>query len=211
MSEPGPKAQPAPASGSSNEPAEGGALWALLVGGAILVVAALLIFWPAGDAGTAGAGGKGKQGAAGQQSLAQGQQVGPDGQALGVAAREYDPNRPGKGHINPILVPKGTGGTHLAPPKKPKPEPTSFASASAEIEYWEKKLVIAREEFKQRTLFWERMQKVKEDARTSEQIETAERRSKIVEKNYLDQKQLVEDLEKKVADLKEKQRQTGNP
>ncbi|HEY8376847.1 MAG TPA: hypothetical protein VIK91_10175 [Nannocystis sp.] len=217
MRDPGSKPQPDPPSGAAPEPEEGSALWALLVGGAILVIAALLIFWPSGDSGTAG----GKSGIAtrrpgdpASQSLAQGGAPGQGGgMALGVEAREYDPHRGGGGQrrVNPIFLPEGTAGTTLAPPKKPKPEPTSFPSASAEIAYWEKKLDLARDELSRRTMFWERMQRAKEEARTSEQIETAERRSKIVEKNYLDQKKIVEDLEKKVADLKEKQRQTGNP
>lgn len=211
MSDPGPKAQAAPPSGSSGQPQEGGAGWALLVGSAILIIAALLIFWPSGDGGTGGAGSAGKRGAGGQQSLAQGGQVGPDGQALGVAAREFDPNRGGKTRVNPIFIPEGSAGTTLAPPRKPKPEPTSFPSASAEIEYWEKKLSLAQQELAQRALFVERANKAKETASTSEQIDTAERRFKIVEKNHLDQKKIVEDLEKKVADLKAKQRQTGNP
>lgn len=188
-------------------------LWALLVGGAILVVAALLIFWPAGDASSGGgnSGGPGGKGGAGHQSsLAQGR-TGPDGQALGVGAREIDPNRGGgRPRVNSGLIPAGSAGHTLAPPKKVKPEPTSFASPAAEIAYWERKLVLAEQELAQRTLFVERMKKAKEDARTSEQIEIAERRGKVVEKNYLDQKQKVDDLTKKVADLKEKQRQTGS-
>ncbi|WAS94153.1 hypothetical protein [Nannocystis punicea] len=206
MSEPGPK----PATANQPEPAQGGALWALIVGGAILVVAALLIFWPGGDAasGTAGAG-KGKVSGGQQASLAQGGGE-PTAQALGVGAREYDPNRAGgKARVNPALLPVGPKSDSLAPPKKPKPEPTSFPSASAEIAYWEKKLDIARKELAQRTVFLERMKKVKENARTSDQIELAERRGVIVEKNYTDQKKLVEDLEQKVAGLKEKQRQSG--
>ena len=203
MSEPGSKAGP-PAE------QEGSAVWALLVGGAILVIAALLIFWPSGETAQNRSG---KGGATGSQSaLAQG---GPNGEGggLGVAAREFDPNRGGGGgaRINPVLRPQGRAANTLAPPRKPKPEPTSFPTASAEIAYWEKKLTLARNDLAQRTMFWERMQKVKEDARTSEQIDNAERRGKIVEKNYLDAKKAVEDLEKKVEGLKEKQRQSGNP
>jgi hypothetical protein len=206
MSEPGPK----PATANQPEPAQGGALWALIVGGAILVVAALLIFWPGGDAASgAGGAGKGKASGGQQASLAQGGGE-PTAQAMGVSAREYDPNRAGgKARVNPALLPVGPKSDSLAPPKKPKPEPTSFPSASAEIAYWEKKLDIARKELAQRTIFLERMKKVKENARTSEQIDLAERRGVVVEKNYTDQKKLVEELEQKVAGLKEKQRQSG--
>ncbi|MCY1010945.1 hypothetical protein OV079_36345 [Nannocystis pusilla] len=206
MSEPGPK----PTTATQPEPAQGGALWALIVGGAILVVAALLIFWPGGDAASGAAGAGKSKGSAGQQaSLAQ-SGGGPESQALGVGARDYDPNRGnGKARINPSILPVGPKSDSLAPPKKPKPEPTSFASAGAEIAYWEKKLDIARKDLAQRTIFLERMKKVKENARTSEQIELAERRGVVVEKNYTDQKQLVEELEQKVARLKEKQRQSG--
>ncbi|MBZ5715732.1 hypothetical protein [Nannocystis pusilla] len=207
MSEPGPK----PATVSQSEPAQGGALWALIVGGAILVVAALLIFWPGGDATSASGSGKGSKGSAGQQaSLAQGGAGGPEGQALGVSARDYDPNRGnGKVRINPNILPVGPGANSLAPPRKVKPEPTSFPSAAAEIAYWEKKLAAARQDLTQRTLFLERMQKVKENARTSEQIELAERRGVVVQKNYDEAKKTVEELEQKVDGLKEKQRQTG--
>lgn len=206
MREPGPKA----ATSSQPEPAQGGALWALIVGGAILVVAALLIFWPGGDATTGAGSGKGKGSAGQQASLAQGGAGGPEGQAMGVGARDYDPNRGnGKARVNPGLVPIGPGSNTMAPPRKPKPEPTSFPSAGAEIAYWEKKLALAQQELTQRTLFLERMKKVKENARTSEQIETAERRGVIVQKNYDDAKKHVEELEQKVAGLKEKQRQTG--
>jgi len=206
MSEPGPKA----ATASQPESAQGGALWALIVGGAILVVAALLIFWPGGDA-TGGAGsGKGKGSAGQQASLAQGGGGGPEGQAMGVGARDYDPNRGnGKVRVNPGLLPVGPGSNTMAPPRKVKPEPTSFPSAAAEIAYWEKKLALAQQELTQRTLFLERMKKVKENARTSEQIETAERRGVIVQKNYDEAKKHVEELEQKVGGLKEKQRQTG--
>ncbi|MDC0722542.1 hypothetical protein [Nannocystis bainbridge] len=208
MTEPGPK----PTTASSPESAQGGALWALIVGGAILVVAALLIFWPGGDTtgGAAGSGGKGRGGGAGQQaSLAQ-SGGGPEAHALGVGAREFDPHRGnGKARVNPALLPVGPKSDSLAPPKKPKPEPTSFPSAAAEIGYWEKKLDIARKDLTQRGVFLERLKKVKENARTSDQIELAEKRGVVVEKNYADQQKLVEDLEKKVTGLKEKQRQSG--
>src|SRR5690606_17022413 len=102
MSEPGPK------TGAQPEPAQGGALWALIVGGAILVVAALLIFWPGGDAATSSggaAGGKARGSAGHQASLAQDSSGSPGGQALGVAARDYDPNRSGQPRVNPHLIP----------------------------------------------------------------------------------------------------------
>lgn len=205
MSEPTPGTKPA----EQAEPSDGSALWALLVGGAILVVAGLLIFWPGGDAGTGGAAGR-QAGAGGSQSSL----VGADGAGaggMGVRAREIDPavGRTNS-RVTPGLLPEGQGGISMAPPRPPKPEPTSFPSASAEIEYFEKKLSVARDDLAKRTLFLERMKKVRDDANTPQAQDAAEQRGKVVEQNYNNAKKKVEELEQKVAMLKKKQQETGS-
>ena len=54
---------------------EGGAMWAMLIGGAILVIAGLLIFWPGGDLATSG----GKPGGRSGGNQAQSSQVSAGG------------------------------------------------------------------------------------------------------------------------------------
>lgn len=187
------------------EPADGGAVWALLVGGAILVIAGLLIFWPAGDTATETRGGAGKPGS-GQQASHTANGDGQGGLALGggVGAREYDPARGAQGRIREGLVPSGSGGLSMAPPPKPKAEPTSFPSAQAEIAHYEKKLEQARYALEQRTLFWTRMQKNLEREMSPQARQATEQRSVIVKKNYDDATALVQELEEKVKKLKEK-------
>ena len=90
------------------------------------------------------------------------------------------------------------------------PEPTSFPSASAEIEYFEKKLAEARADFDQRAIFLERMKKTREDANTPKLMDTAEQRMKIVQQNYDNAKARVEELDAKVTRLKKKQQETGS-
>lgn len=193
------------------EPSDGSALWALLVGGAVLIVAALLIFWPGGDATGGGAGGRQGGGAGSQASNSVGGGPGGvSGGGMGVRAREIDPatGRPNS-RVTPGLLPEGQAGISMAPPRPPKPEPTSFPSASAEIEYFEKKLAAARTELDSRAMFVERMKKKREDANTPQAQDDAERKMKLVEQNYNSAKQRVEELEQKVAMLKKKQQESG--
>lgn len=175
----------------------------MLIGGAILVVAALLIFWPDGDSAsrTSGAGARGNA----AQANAGG---GPPGSGPGgVGAREHDPAE-GRvaGHINPSLQ---TTSRTVAPARPPKPEPSSFASAAEEIAYYEKRLVLAREDLETRAKFLERMKKVKEDARTHGDLAKAEARGVIVQQNYDKAASDVAELEKKLAELREKQGAAG--
>jgi hypothetical protein len=177
-----------------------GSLGAVLIGVAVLAIAALLIFWP--DSETASKAGKdGKDGAAGQGSnVAGGGAAG--GVARGIQPRAIDPaearSRP---QVTPgLLAP--TSGLAMSPERKP--EPTSFPSAAAEIAHFEKKLEQARADLTARTTFLERMKKQKDEAPISE-TDTMNQRAKIVQNNYDRALARVEELEQKVAGLKRKQ------
>ncbi len=178
-----------------------GSLGTVLIGGAILLIAALLIFWPDGD--TAGKGdAAGKGGAAGQQGSNMAGGGGPGGVARGIQPRAIDP---AEGRSTPQVTPglmAPTNGLAMAP--EPKPEPTSFPSAAAEIAHFEKKLEEARANLVARTTFLERMKKQKEDAPISE-LDRINQRGKVVQENYDKAVTRVDDLEKKVAELKRKQ------
>ncbi len=177
----------------------------MLIGGAILVVAALLIFWPDGDSAsqTSGAGARGNsaQANAGSGAPGSGQSKG------GVGAREHDPAE-GRvtGRINPALQ---TTSRTMAPARPPTPEPTSFNSAAEEIAYYEKRLDLARDNLETRTRFLGRMKKIKEEARTHADQDKAEARGKIVQENYDKAVAAVAELEKKLAELREKQGAAG--
>ena len=176
---------PAPGSSPAEEPQ--GALGAVLVGGAILLIAALLIFWPGGD--TSGVDGKG--GARGQQANNGVDGDGRGGPGRGITPREADP---AEARVAPrvregLLAP--TNSMAMVPTREP--EPTSFPSVAAEIVYLEKKLVEARANLESRAMFLERMKKIQTAAPISEQERNA-RRAKVVQDNY-DKAQLrVDDL-----------------
>lgn len=194
--------QPTP---STPKPADDsqGSLGAVLIGGAILVVAGLLIFWPDGDAATQTAGGAaGGRGSAAQASSAGGGAAGSGQARGGIDPRDHD-RAEGRtsARINPAI---GSPTRAMAPPSAPKPEPTSFPSADAEIAYYEKKLEEARGELTARTTFLERMKRAKDNAKTPADVARSESRSVIVQQNYDKAKQKVDDLERKVASLREK-------
>ncbi|MBK7824569.1 hypothetical protein [Nannocystis sp.] len=177
-----------------------GSLGAVLIGAAILIVAALLIFWPDNDAASDGAGG-GKASKAGQQgsNMADG---GRSGTARGIQPRAVDP---AEARMTPQVRPGLLAPTDgLATMPTPKPEPTSFPSAAAEIAYFEKKLVQAREDLVARTTFLERMKKTLAEGAISEHDRNTQR-AKIVQSNYDKAQARVTELEQKVADLKRKQ------
>lgn len=174
----------------------------MLIGGAILVVAALLIFWPDGESASRTGGGAGRGGGSQSANVGGGGAVG-GGQGVGVAPRDHDPAA-GRvvPRINPALDMPNRG---MAPPPPVKPEPTGFRSAEAEIEYFEKKLEQARANLEQRATFLERMKRIKDNAKNAADLARAESRSVIVQQNYDKAKQVVTDLEQKIAGLREKQ------
>mgnify|MGYP000140193722 CR=1 FL=1 len=177
-----------------------GSLGAVLIGGAILVVAALLIFWPDGD--TARQTSEVAKPTTAQASTA-GSSASGSGQARGgVAPRESDP---AQGRVAPRVNPAiGAASRSMAPSRPPKPEPTGFRSAEAEIAYFEKKLEQARNDLKARTTFLERMNRIKENAKTLAEQDRAASRGVIVQQNYDKAKQVVAELEEKVAGLRRK-------
>lgn len=196
---------PAPPQAGGNS-TDGSALWAVIVGCAILALAALLIFSQGSS--TAGKG-KSDPAADGQQASHAADGT-PEGRALGVGRREVDPAEARRvPKIRPGILPAGAAGNSLAPMRPPKPEPTSFPSASAEIEYYEKKLADARAVLERRETFRERMKKIVDEAPSAEAHAAAEKRAKIVEDNYNTAKKIVDDLIKKVEELKQKQRESG--
>jgi hypothetical protein len=180
-----------------------GSLGAVLIGGAILVIAGLLIFWPDGDTATRTGG---KPGGSAQQAnnAVAGEGGGGAGAAVrGVAPRENDPAQGRvQPRVTPGLIPPNQG---MAPPRPPKPEPTSFPSAQAEIEYWEKKLDQARSDLEMRSTFLTRVKKMQAEMHTPEEQQRLDARAEIVQKNYDTAKQKVDELEQKVAGLKAKQ------
>lgn len=185
---------------------EGGAMWAMLIGGAILVIAGLLIFWPGADLATSG----GKPGGRSGGNQAQSSQVSAGGAgggvALGVAPGEADPARAREANrVSPGILPGGNGSVSLAPPRPPEPEPTSFASLTEELRYYEKKLEKARQDLSLRTTFLDRSKKARDAATSTEARELAEKRHQVVEQNYNTANQSVTELEKKVADVKQRQ------
>jgi len=185
----------APGTAPAEEPQ--GALGAVLIGGAILVIAALLIFWPSSD--TAGeAGGKGGRG--GGQQAYNGDGEG-DGKTRGISPREVDPAE-ARIAVTPrvregILAP--TNGMAMVPTREP--EPTSFPSVAAEITYLEKKLVEARSNLESRAVFLERMKKMQQSAPVSE-YERTSARAKVVQDNYDKAQARVDDLEYKIKLLR---------
>lgn len=196
MSEPSPEAK--------TQESESGAMWAMLVGGAILVIAGLLIFWPGGDVAGGGAGGR----SGGNQQARSGQASagGAGGVALGVAPGDADPARARDANrVSAGVLPGGNGSLTLAPPTPPQPEPTSFPSVAEELRYFEKKLEKARQDLSLRTTFLERSKKARDAANSTEARELAEKRHQVVEQNYNTANAQVAELEKKVAEIKQRQ------
>ena len=201
MTDVAPKPNPAAAAVPGGPPGEEpqGSLGAVLIGGAILLVAALLIFWPSSES----ASGAGADGSGSRSGGVQGSDiVGGAGQSVrGITPREVDPAE-GKARAQPAFMAPNQGMTMMP---NPKPEPTSFPSAAAEIAHFEKKLEQARANLEQRATFLERMKRIKDNAKNAADLARAESRSVIVQQNYDKAKQVVTDLEQKIAGLREKQ------
>lgn len=177
-----------------------GSLGAVLIGGAILLIAGLLIFWPGSDSASrsgAGAGGKGGDGVQGS-NVADGPGAAGAG---GIRPREVDPAE-GRSHSRAAYAAQGATGLAMMP--KPKPEPTSFPSAAAEIAHFEKKLEQAQRDLASRTTFLERMKRIQEQAPISEH-ERNLKRAKVVQENYDKAAARVTELEQKLAGLRAKQ------
>lgn len=202
-------AQPIPPPGDDPQ----GSLGAVLIGGAILLIAGLFIFWPDSDGATAergkagaraNAAQHGSNSAAGERSGGGG--GGVDGLGRGIDPRDIDParaqsdaERTAHARLTPGLL---SPGLTMAPPPKPVPEPTSFASTADEIAYVEKKLTQARADLDARATFLERMQKIQQKSKSVDEDERNAARAKIVQQNYETARTRVEELEKRLKSLK---------
>lgn len=189
-----------------------GSLGAVLIGGAILLIAGLFIFWPASETATADARSQAAQaaGAQGSNTVA-GERGGPrGGLAQGIDNRDIDPARAraqgepsGEARVTPGLLPSGSGGLNMAPPVPSTPEPTRFASKAEEIAYVEKKLALARTDLDTRATFVERMQKIQQQSKSVDQDERNAARAKVVQQNYEGARVRVEELEKRLKSLRD--------
>jgi len=183
-------------------PEEGSPLPAILAGVAILGVAAFLIFGTGSD-GDEATDESGRAKSSQSANQASGADSGAKGGRVrgGVGARDIDDAR-GRPQTrrNPKLG-APMEGMKLDPKPRAK-EPTSFASAEEEIEYFEGKLRRAQQILEQRARFVERLEKVKKDAVSAEERNVAENRGKIVVENFDKQQKVVDELAAKVAKLK---------
>lgn len=184
-----------------------GSLGAVLIGGAILVIAGLFIFWPKGETATADA--------RTQSTAAQGSNAAADGPgaagglAQGIDPRDIDParartqqvERSTTARVTPGLLPATSMG--MAPPAPPTPEPTSFASKAEEIAYVEKKLGQARSDLDSRATFVERMEKIQQKSTSVDEDERNAARAKVVKQNYESARLRVEELEKRLKSLRD--------
>ena len=201
MTEPAPS-HPSPAA-PTDDPQ--GSLGAVLIGGAILLIAGLFIFWPASEPASP----RGVEGAGGKDGPAlQANNVADEdrrgGLAQGIDPRDADPAeraQRGEPRVTPgLLAPTRA----MAPVPPPTPEPTSFASPAEELAYFEKKLAAARTDLDMRATFLERMRKIQEKSQSVAEDDRNAARAKIVQKNYDSARVRVETLEKKVKELKER-------
>ena len=188
-----------------------GSLGAVLIGGAILLIAGLFIFWPASETATADARAQATQaaGAQGSNTVA-GERGAGGGLARGIDNRDIDPaqartqfERSTEARVTPGLLPSGSGGLNMAPPVPTTPEPTSFASKAEEIAYVEKKLAVARTDLDARATFVERMQKIQQQSKSVDEDERSAARAKIVQQNYEAVRLRVEELEKRLKSLRD--------
>ncbi len=174
----------------------------MLIGGAILLIAALLIFWPSGESADV-RGGKNGKGAGGQQASnsLDGDDAGAVGRARGIAPRDRDPVREREApRVREGLVAPVTGITAM--PAR-EPEPTSFPTVAAEIAYLERKLVEARENLASRTVFLERMKRIQEQAPISDHQRNSQR-AKVVQTNFDKAQDRVDDIQYKLNVLRGK-------
>jgi hypothetical protein len=171
---------------------------ALLAGVGILLVAGLFIF--GGDDDKVAKEGD-KAGAASANART------AKGPASGIAAREADKanetTQP-KPKLNPrIANAVVTEGMNPNPGKKP--EPTSFASVSEEIAYWEEQLRAAESNLEVRERAAEHAPKTEEKIRengSAEDLAEFQKRLVVVDENLAKAKARVEEVEEKLTALR---------
>ncbi|MEZ4448196.1 MAG: hypothetical protein R3B09_01870 [Nannocystaceae bacterium] len=186
---------------SASPEEQGSPLPAILVGVAILGVAAFFIF---GSGGAEEATASRVDGPSANQTASD-RSVGsdPSGRVRGgIGARGVDDAQgPRSARLNPVVGGVIEGNGLKLPAEAPK-TPESFASKSEEIAYYEEKLTNEKEMLEKRALFLDRVNQNILNARSPEQKQVAESRGKIVQKNYDDQKEKVEALERRLAELR---------
>ncbi|MCA9704410.1 MAG: hypothetical protein KDK70_01020 [Myxococcales bacterium] len=191
---------------SQSEKEEQSFLPTLLAGAGILAVAALLIFWPSDDD-------QGKEGARNRADAADGSNADAPGGAAGgrpsgVGSRPVDAaTQPvSTGRRNPALkLPEGRNGMAPVPPPAPR-DPPANATVDEKIDFYEKRLDEALRIRESREKFAERLPSVQARIEASpnpeEGMKTFEKRKKVVEDNYEKAKKDVEEIERKLAELR---------
>jgi hypothetical protein len=178
----------------------------VLAGAGILALAALLIFWPSGDGDEAkDAERKADAAAEGKAGEAAG---GPGGRAAGVGSRQIDAatTPEGRGTRNPaIKLPPAGRGVAPMPEALPR-DPPADASDTDKVAFYEKRLEQALRVRDTRKKFVERLPEVQARVETStnpvDAMKAFEKRKQIVEDNYAKAQADVDDLEKKLAELR---------
>lgn len=196
---------------AGEEEREGGLMPAILVGLGLLAVVALLVFGGGDDESKADAAGGAKSaaGAAGDRGGAGA--AGPAGKG-GVPARPYDKAAnaaPGSARVNPAvklpavgMAPQGGEGA------RKNDTPPEGASNDELIAWYEKKLEEAQRHLEQRKTFKDRLPGIRERIEQSnrpdkaKELEAFEGRAKTVSDNLDKAQQKVDDLEKKLAELR---------
>ncbi len=122
----------------------------------------------------------------------------------GVAARRVDDaRRPAAPRRNPAVQLPPVG---LAPAVPPDEEPPEFSSKAEAIAWYEKKLEQAIKMREARKKFADRLPeieaRIKKGPNPESRLETFEQRRKVVEDNYEAARKHVEELEKKLAELR---------
>jgi hypothetical protein len=191
---------------TASESREGGLLPAMLAGAGILIVVALLVLWPSGDDG-----GSGPESLAGSAQGAAGAAGGGNGAGGrgGVQARDFDEasRQSPAPRMNPAvrLPPQGAGMAPGMPPKSD--DPPEFASRQDEITWYEERLARAIQMRDSRQKFVERLPKIRERIEEGdnpeEGLKAFEGRKKIVEDNFAKAQARVDELEAKLAGLRE--------
>ena len=192
---------------------EGGLVPAIIAGAGILAVVALLVFWPSSEDGKDGGGKDGSAAAAANGAGGRGGANGAGGGAKGaggIGARSADdPDRSGAvaagPRRNPAIPPlEGMG---LAPAVPPE-EPPKFKTVDQEIRWYEKQLVSASSDLETRTRAKERIVKLKNDAKNSDDAEArlarVNAREKLVNENFDRAEAKVAEIEAKLAELRGK-------
>lgn len=190
---------------AKNEDEEQSALPTILAGAGILAVAALLIFWPSSD----DAEGKDGKGGAAASAQAEGGRAGGAGaRAAGVGSRSIDaPTTPGaSGRRNPdIKLPEGGRGMAPMPEALPK-DPPPTATHDEKIAFYEQRLEQAIRVRDTRKKFVDRLPQVQARVEAApnpdEGMKAFEKRKQIVEDNYAKALADVEEIERKLAQLR---------